>query len=455
MPENLAPSGSLRNRLALTLIGGAAILALLVFFIVRNYAAQVAQQSQDNILNASATAILDAASIRDGEVQIDIPYAAFSMLSTPADDRVFYALYENDELLTGYEGLATPQNSNDRQNSFQTIEFQDEFVRTVAATRTLIGADKRIHLQVVLAQTQSALSQTLAQISSNAAMLGLGFFGLAAVLSFLATTSTIGQLKRLTTSVTRRGPQDLRPFEKPVPTEMLPLVSSLNSLMARLETSLAQSEDFIAEAAHRVRTPLATVRSYAEATLHRVEKEENRDAMRAMVRAIDESSRAAGQLLDHAMITFRADRLEKQDFDLRELVEDLVTRLTPVAEMKHLEIRLTSEEAVFCAGDPILVQNAVRNLIDNALKYSNPESLIEISVTSQPGVKVEICDRGPGFGGGNFDTLTNRFERGKNADKTIGSGLGLTIAKDVALAHGGGLTLTNRKGGGSCVIFSL
>ena len=77
--------------------------------------------------------------------------------------------------------------------------------------------------------------------------------------------------------------------------------------MGRLDHSLSQSEDFIAEAAHRIRTPLATVRSYAEATLQRVDTIENRQAMRSMIRAIDESSRAASQLLDHAMITFRAD----------------------------------------------------------------------------------------------------------------------------------------------------
>ena len=86
--------------------------------------------------------------------------------------------------------------------------------------------------------------------------------------------------------------------------------------MARLSKSLSQSEDFIAEAAHRVRNPFGDGRSHAETTLQRVEKEENRQALRAMVRAIDESSRAAGQLLDHAMITFRADHLERESIDL-------------------------------------------------------------------------------------------------------------------------------------------
>ena len=434
----------------LTLIGGAAILALLLFFAVRNYAVQVAQLGQDNILDASATSMLDAATIRDGVIELDLPYSAFSMLTTSADDRVFYAILQDGEFLSGYEELTF----SDSQ-AFQTDQIRGSGVRKISASRTLIGVNRRAELQIVLAQTQDALSETLDQISRNAALLGVGFFALAVALSFWASSATVGQLGKLTTSVTRRGPQDLSPFTKPVPREMGPLVGSLNSLMGRLDQSLSQSEDFIAEAAHRVRTPLATVRSYAEATLQRVEKEENREAMRSMVKAIDESSRAAGQLLDHAMITFRADHLEREQIDLVELVRDLVQRMTPIAEMKDLSLSLQSEGRVPYSGDPVLIQNAVRNLIDNAMKYGPTESSIEITVSSGPGLRVSVCDHGPGFPKDEIETLTSRFQRGANAANTIGSGLGLTIAKDVATAHGGEIELENRPEGGACVTLSL
>ncbi len=449
MTDRQRTNGSLRNRLVFTLIAGAAILALLLFFVIRNFATQIAQQGQDNILKASVTSILDAATIRDGEVEIDIPYSAFSMLSTPSDDRIFYAIYADDVFLSGYENLR-PTSSG-----YQTIPFQDENVRLVTSQRTLIGADRRVQITVALAQSQNALSGTLRQISRSAALFGAGFFGLVALLSYWAASMTIGQLNRLTGSVTRRGPQDLSPFEKPVPSEMLPLVTSLNSLMGRLNQSLSQSEDFIAEAAHRVRTPLATVRSYAEATLQRVDKEENRQAMRSMVRAIDEASRAAGQLLDHAMITFRADHLDRRDIDLVDIVGELVVRLTPIADIKDLTLRLHGDERVPYAGDPILLQNAVRNLIDNALKYAPAESIIDIHVTATPSAQIKVCDKGPGFPDAEMATLTARFKRGTNAEGTIGSGLGLTIVMDVAHAHGGEITLSNQPQGGACATLSL
>lgn len=434
----------------LTLIGGAAVLALLLFFAVRNYAVQVAQQGQDNILDASAKSMLDAATLRDGVVQLDLPYSAFSMLSTAADDRVFYAILQDGEFLSGYEDLKF----SDSQ-TFQSDQIRGSGVRKISASRTLIGANRRTELQIVVAQTKDALSETLDRISRNAALLGIGFFALAVALSFWATSTTIGQLGKLTTSVTRRGPQDLSPFTKPVPREMVPLVSSLNSLMGRLDQSLSQSEDFIAEAAHRVRTPLATVRSYAEATLQRVDKEENREAMRSMVKAIDESSRAAGQLLDHAMITFRADHLERDEIELVDLVRDLVQRMTPIAEMKDLSLSLLGDPCVPYSGDPVLIQNAVRNLIDNAMKYGPAESSIEITVSAHPGPRITVCDHGPGFPTSEIKTLTTRFQRGANAKDTIGSGLGLTIARDVAMAHGGGIDLENQQEGGACVILSL
>lgn len=447
--------GSLRNRLALSLIGGVAILTVLSYFIIRNYAVQIALQSQDSILRASVTSILDAATIRDGSVEIDIPYTAFSMLGTATDDRIFYVIYQDSEALSGYSDLELPTNTDGKSISFRSAHYRNAPTRQVTASRILIGAEQRTTITVSIAQTQDSLDGALEDISLNIAIYGIGFFTLAVLLSIWVSAATIGPLKRLADSVARRGPQDLSPVAKPVPTEMAPLVSSLNHFMERLENSLKQSEDFIAEAAHRVRTPIATVRSHAEMTLQRVDKEENRQALRSMIRAIDETSRAAGQLLDHAMISFRADQHEYNNVDLVEIAEDTVQRLTPVAEMKDVIIQLESDSQVQVSGDSILIQNAIRNLVDNALKYSPSESSIVIEVRDKPDTFIEVRDQGPGFQTHEMSTLTDRFTRGENASGTIGSGLGLTIARDVARAHGGAVTLSNNSTGGACVTLSF
>ena len=455
MTDVVRVAGSLRNRLAITLVGGAAILAILLFVVVRSYATQIAQQGQDSIIGASVSSILDAAVVRDGLVEVDFPYASLSMLSTEFDDRVFYAIYQDDEVISGYDDLPRNNPAAGEASQYETVTFDGVPIRLASASRTLIGADTRTKIVVSVGQTQDALSGTLNQISQNVAFFGAGFFALAALIAFWATSTTFGQLQTLTTAITRRGPKDLRPVVKPIPAEMAPLVASLNSLMARLDQSLLQSENFITEAAHRVRTPLATVRSHAETTLHRVEKAENRQALRSMVRAIDESSRAAGQLLDHAMIAFRADNLDRQEIDLSALVQELLVQLTPIAEMKDIDLEIDIASDVALAGDPILVQNAVRNLIDNALKYSPAESTIEIIVNRTPHPQIKVCDQGTGFAPDEIADLAKRFKRGTNVAGIVGSGLGLTIVQDVANAHGGSLTLENRPKGGACVTLSF
>jgi len=451
MTSELKVSGSLQNRLMFTLISGAAVLGIILFFIVRGYAAQIAQNGQDDILEASLSSILDAVVIQDGSVEVDFPYASLSMLDTELDDRVFYSIYNDGILISGYEDLPLPEKINTEISIFNTIEYKDTNARIASAKRILIGEKERITISVSIAQTQDALSRTLNRISKNVALFGSGFFILVTLLSYWATATTISPLMRLASSVTKRGPQDLSPFEKKVPSEMYPLVTSLNKLMTRLDLSLKQSEDFIAEAAHRVRTPLATVRSYADATLQRVTKKENRDALRSMVRAIDEASRAASQLLDHAMITFRSDNLQKEPINLNDLVQNLIDNLAPIAEMKDIELKFKQEDKIELFGDFILIQNAIRNLIDNALKYSPYEGIITVSIGTSPISFLEIHDQGPGFPPKDLDNLTMRFTRGQNSNGIVGSGLGLTIAKDVANAHGAKLQLSNHEKGGACV----
>ncbi|MCV6584849.1 MAG: sensor histidine kinase [Marinibacterium sp.] len=450
-------TGSIRGRLMVLLLGGSAILALALFWVVQGFARQLAEESQDNILSASVTSILDAARIENGALVLDLPYSAFSMLANLHDDAVYYAIRADDTFLTGYDDLAAVPLPRADMPGFATRSFLDQDVRVVTAERALGpggGQDSApIRLSATLAQTRSGQEITLTRISRAAAAVGLGVFAGAAVLALAASRSAIAPLERLTLSVTRRGPQDLRPVTAPVPLEMVPLVAALNRFIGRLRGSLARSEDFIAEAAHRVRTPLATVRMQAEVTLQRVEREENRKSVREMIRAIDESSRAAGQLLDHAMVTFRADQLEETDLDLGAVTRDLTDRLRPTADLRDIALQARADDPVPIRGDAILVQNALRNVLDNAIKYAPEGSAVRITVTRQgeEGV-VMLRDTGPGFPPDGMTRLRRRFQRGANVDGIVGSGLGLTIADEVMRAHGGTLDLRNNPdGGGACV----
>lgn len=443
--------GSIRRRLLLVQLAGAAALAVLLYFVVLSVTRQAAQQSQDNVLTASALSILGSARVSGGEIVIDLPYSALSMLDSVTDERVFYAIRLGDEFLSGYQNLPRPDRVAEGQPNFREAAFLGAQVRIAAVERPFSTDLGNERLSVSVAQTLTGRDQTMARISRVALGVGAGFFALSAVLALIVAQSTIRPLDRLTGAVSRRGPRDLRPVSSPVPSEMVPLVASLNSFMKRLETSLSRSEDFIAEAAHRVRTPLAIVRTQAEIVQRRVRDEDTRNAVREMIQAVDESSRTAGQLLDHAMVVFRLDDLARERVDLPALVRETVAQVSPLSEMRDIDLIAGRMQEAVVEGDAILLQNALRNLLDNAIKYCPPLSEVTVTVR-RAGAEVclEVCDTGPGFPEGGKRRLVQRFSRGDNVSGVVGSGLGLTIVEDVTVAHGGRFTIENRKEGGAC-----
>ncbi|MGR3662852.1 MAG: sensor histidine kinase [Paracoccaceae bacterium] len=433
-------------------------MSLAFFLVVREVAERAAEGTQDDILSASATAIADSLRSEGNGVTLELPYSALSMLGTISEDRVFYRVVAAQTTLTGYADL--PQSSippRPGEPIFATFDYRGEKVRAVSVSRAIGPASDATNVVVTVAQTRLGLEAISRRITVTATGVGLGFFFLATALSLWAARSALKPIEHLTDSVTRRGPNDLRPVKADTPAELVPLVVALNSFMARLRASLSQTEDFIAEAAHRVRTPLATVRTQAEITYRKLNKPEHKRALREMIRAIDESSRSAGQMLDHAMVTFRADSLTQDSLDLNTIMADICDRLGPTADLKDIIIqRIFWDSPVPFKGDGILIQAALQNILDNAIKYSPDDSTIIARVDVAEEITLSIIDQGRGFDGIDTKKLTIRYARGANVDEVVGSGLGLTIADEVARAHGGRIDIDpNPKGGGACVSIVL
>jgi len=448
--------GSIRRRLSGLLTLVAAIIAVFLYFLIQSVARQIAQSSQDNILVASAISIIDSSRFTKGELSIDLPYSSLSMLDTVTDERVFYSIKLDDKFLSGYKLLPQADVFKSNNVAYLSSQFLEQDVRVVTVKRLFSINNHPVSLEVSVAQTLNGLKQTLAGTSRVSVIVGVTFFMITSILSFVLASSAVNPLARLTKSISKRGPKDLRPLAASVPAEMVPLVSSLNSLMHRLEKSLTRSEDFITEAAHRVRTPLTVVRAQAEITLRQIDKPRNRKNLKEIIRAIDESSRAAGQLLDHAMVTFRADNLALEKVNVCQLINDTVDRLRPLADLRDISLEVELFHPASVLGDTILLQNALYNIIDNAIKYSPIDSKVVTTVSLiDKNIQISVNDTGPGFNSGEPSKLIERFQRGENVDGIIGSGLGLTIVHEVVEAHKGHLEIKNLVGGGACVSFFL
>lgn len=444
---------SLRRRLLIQLLGVAAVLSALIYFGVRTVANQAAEATQDNILGASAATIAEELGARDGQLVVDIPYSAFSMLGAVNAERVFYRIETRDGTLTGYNDLPLPETAPSLLRPvYYTIAFRGVTLRAVALKRVVTVVDRPVEITVIVAQTRNGLAGIASRVANLAAGLGIGFFIVAGLLNWVATERALAPVRRVAEAVRRRGPADLSPLRQPVPRELAPLSAALNEFMARLRAALDRTETFIVEAAHHVRTPLATLRTQAEIALRLAESDDSRRALRAVIRAAEESGRSAGQLLDHAMVNFRSDHMELAQVDLHNMLGHALRALTPSADIKDVTLKLpTKYGPAFVLGDRLLVESAIRNMLDNAIKYSPADSTVTITLSTENKRHcLTICDDGRGLAGVSPKTLASRFKRGNNVADVVGSGLGLTIIHEVARSHGGAFALEQQSKGGVC-----
>ena len=449
---------SLRQRLVMPLLALSAVLSMLIYLSVRIGADRASEATLDAVLGAAALAMAEEMRAGEGGAVVDLSPVTFSMLAAMGEERIFYRVALNGQTLTGYDDLPAPATPPTALSPvYYTVPFRGSELRVAAVSRSLMVDNRASPLTVLLGQTREGQKAISTRLANRAAGLGLLVFLAAVPLSLLAAGSLLRPIATLAEAVGRRGPRDLRPIRHPAPAELAPFVTALNGFIGRLRGTLSQTETFIAEAAHHIRTPLSVMRNEAELALRQTAEEATRARLRSLIRAVDDSARSAGQLLDHATVLFRADQKALAVVDLAAMLAAMVARFTPMAEMKDMALRLTpADRTLPVAGDAVLVEAALRNIIDNAIKYSPQDSDIDLHARMANGFAViEVCDRGRGLGGSAVQGLRVRFQRGSNVGDVAGSGLGLTIVDEAATAMGGHFALTEREGGGTCATLSL
>lgn len=232
------------------------------------------------------------------------------------------------------------------------------------------------------------------------------------------------------------------------------LARTLNGMLDRIADALRRQRAFVAAASHDLRTPLAALQTELElADRPEAGHEELRSALRA---ARDDAARLAelsGDLLQLASVAPEGSPLVLVDVDLSELVAAVMRRVAPVAE--RAEVRLHSAvRPRLVSVDRIRIEQALANLVVNAVTYSSPGGEVEIAAVANSGhprgaeVDIEVRDRGPGVPAAERDVIFEPFRRGGDA-RGPGAGLGLATVRAAVTAHGGSVTVHDRDGGGA------
>ena len=264
-------------------------------------------------------------------------------------------------------------------------------------------------------------------------------------------SGSLEPVARVRSQVASRQADDLSPVsEAGLPDEVRPLVQELNLLFGRVKTAFDAQQNFVADAAHELRTPLAALRLQAQS----LERADNADARKLAVARLTAGIDRATRLVEQLLVLARQEATAAtgaacRPVDLADLARRTVADLAGVAAAKGVDVGVQQADPASVEGQPDALQILLRNLVDNAIKYTPAGGTADISVVLDGGaLRVTVEDSGPGIPEEERERVFDRFYRVAGSE-AAGSGLGLAIIKAIAERHGATLTLgrSERLGG--------
>ena len=248
-----------------------------------------------------------------------------------------------------------------------------------------------------------------------------------------------------------RNAQSLQPVSEQVPAETLPLVQSLNALLARVAESLAREQRFTADAAHELRSPLAALKVQAEVLAMSSDEAEQQHHLGNIHESIDRANRLTEQLLTLARLDPMQALPDAQPIDWQRSAHQALQSVNLQAREKRVQLKLECAcgfgQVFPPLGNEVLLQLMLRNLLDNAIRYSPPNSHVTLTLDANG---LSVCDEGPGIAAEHLPRIRERFYRLPGQSQQ-GSGLGLSIVERIADLHGLRLDLVNADERGLCV----
>jgi two-component system sensor histidine kinase TctE len=377
------------------------------------------------------------------------PDRAWDLLRSDDTDRVYFqVLGVRGELVSGDRDLPVPaeEAAADGTLRFRDEEMRDELVRVAYLWLPLPGHGDTAGALVQYAETLDKRSRLATEIVKGLILPQFLILPVAVVLVWLALSKGLGPLKELQRRIRERDSGDLGPIdERDAPEEVGPLVASINDLLQRLDQSLVLQKRFLADAAHQLKTPLAGLRMQAELVGREIDAgRSDPQTLKAALHQIALSSQRAAhsvnQLLALARAEDRARALRVETVDLAMLTQEAVHDLFPKAQDKRIDLGYEGAApggAALMPGQPVLLGELVRNLVDNALQYTPTGGTVTARVLPDPFGQVlvlQVEDSGPGIPEPERGLVFQPFYRalGTGVD---GTGLGLAIVQEICRSH--------------------
>lgn len=416
---------SLQSRLLALLLGLVTLVwlgaAVLTWFDARH---ELDELLDGHLAQAAALLVVQQSKTDDDDGVADAP-----SLHKYAPKVAFQVFHEGQLVMRSANAGTTPMAST--THGFATVRLDDGAQWRVFATR---GAERDVQVYV---GEQTASRSTILWAVLRGMLLPLVFaLPLLALAGWWAVRQGLAPLRQLSQLLGQRQPQALAPVVlADLPSEMQPLVQALNDLFARIEQMLASERRFTADAAHELRTPIAAIRAQAQVALGAgADAAQRQHALDLTLAGCDRATRLVEQLLTLARLeaTSVTPGAPANSVDLGAVARRVAAELAPAALARQQTLELEASTPCPVAGDELLPGVLLRNLIDNALRYSPDGARIWVSVTTDAGQTVlRVEDSGAGMTAPQMARLGERFYRVLGHEQP-GSGLGWSIVKRIA-----------------------
>lgn len=406
-------------------------------------ASNIANQPYDLILADNVRALSRLVQVADGVVWVDFPASPRIIFRSDREDVFYYQVAAVDgDLASGDSELPRiepPAEVIPEQVLFRDAYVQGEQVRVAYQFLTPHFDEDEPVVAVQVAETLNKRSTLSSRVVTEVLFPQFAIIPLAVLLVWVGLSRGILPLSRLEERIARRRPTDLSPIEpSSAPDEARPLIISFNDMMARLDENLQVQQRFIADAAHQMRTPLTGLRTQTELARDETDPEQ----LRRSLEQITESAQRATHLINQLLLLARAENTSESIYVMERINLDAIVRavageLFPLALEKNLDFGVEGgDHGAEMQGNALLLGELVKNLLDNAIKYTPRGGKVTARVLAiDETVRLEVEDDGVGIPTEDRERVFERFYRVLESGEN-GSGLGLSIVREIAELHG-------------------
>ncbi len=394
----------------------------------------------DRALLETALDIGRQVKVLNNRIYVDLPDVAVQMLQTRESGRIAYLVTgPNHEFITGEPDLPLPTDESADRIRYYDDEFRGRQMRVVVLRVPVQPGSGRgaahIHVAEPVTVRRDSAGQIILRMVLPQALLIIA----AALAVWYGVARGLAPLANLRREIEQRSHRDLSALpEEQAPQEVQPLIRAMNDLLQRLSAAISAQQRFIADAAHQLRTPLAGLKTQTELALRQTQNGGVDETLRQLRVATEQTTRLVNQLLSLARAEPGAQRsFTMEPLDLGKLVRETTTEWVPRALARQIDLGYDrSDSPVSISGNAFLLREMLSNLLDNAIRYTQPGGQVTVYVTAQAArVVLSVEDNGPGIPESERERVFERFYRvlGSGVE---GCGLGLAIVREIAQSHG-------------------